>query len=45
MWILDIIELLIEECNPFAPKHGVWFWLAVALIICVIIGLVIYFVH
>ena len=43
MWILDIIELIIEECNPFSPKAGVWHWLAVAVIICVVIGLGIYF--
>ena len=46
-WIAEIfwvvIEFLIDCCNPFLSRTGVWFWLAVALIVCVIIGLGIYF--
>ena len=43
MWVLDIIELMIDACNPFSPRTSVWYWLAVALIVCVFIGLGIYF--
>ena len=46
-WMKDIfwviLEFIIDNCNPFLPRLGVWFWLTVALIFCVAVGLVIYF--
>ena len=44
--IWEVILYIIVDCiGEFAPKAGVWFWLALAVIVCVIIGLVIYFAH
>jgi len=43
MWILDIIELIIDACNPFTPHAGLRQWLVVTLIVCVLIGLGAYF--
>jgi len=46
MWIFELIgECLLDALWWMAPRDSVWYWLAVALIVCVIIGLGIYFAH
>jgi len=49
MWVFELIwevilYFIVDSIGEFAPRAGVWFWLAVALMICVIIGLGIFFV-
>jgi len=50
MWVFElvwevILYIIVDCIGEFAAKAGVWFWLALAVIVCVIIGLVIYFAH
>ena len=47
MWVLDIfqivIDLILDGCGALAPRASVWYWISVTLIVCVLIGLGIYF--
>ena len=51
MWVFEIIwevifkfifNLIIDSIGEFSPKASVWFWIVVALILCAIVGLIVF---
>jgi hypothetical protein len=48
MWIFEliweaVIYVIVDGIGALNPRESVWFWVILALIVCVIIGLCLYF--
>ena len=52
MWVFELIwevilkfifkDLIIDSIGEFSPKASVWFWIVIAMILCAIVGTIIF---
>ena len=43
MWVFEIILEFIGDCLLwFSPRDSIWYWLVIAMILCVIVGTIVF---